>query len=320
MILNNLKNEGFIKSHQNPFFNSAKDNYWNLSHAMLPVIGPSISEDCFSMFYCSRNNKNQSFVGRFNLEISDELNLKVTKIEKDPVLNPGKLGCFDDNGVSPSSYVLAKNNVHHLYYIGWKPRSTTRFSLVAGLAISHDGKNFKRHSMAPLLYQNDLEPLSILTAPWVILDNDIFRMWYVSGVEWINEDLPKYNIKYAESIDGINWDQTGKIALDNHNGFTSIARPSVIKIADKYHMWYSAKKVNKEYEIYFAESNDGINWDHKINEKTPYSLSRSNDKNAWDSQMVEYSCVTKFKNYLLMFYNGNQYGKTGIGLSYLKLK
>ena len=205
------------------------------------------------------------FIGRFDLEISDELNLKVTKIEKDPVLNPGKLGCFDDNGVSPSSYVLAKNNVHHLYYIGWKPRSTTRFSLVAGLAISHDGKNFKRHSMAPLLYQNDLEPLSILTAPWVILDNDIFRMWYVSGVEWINEDLPKYNIKYAESI-------------------------------------------------------DGINWDHKINEKTPYSLSRSNDKNAWDSQMVEYSCVTKFKNYLLMFYNGNQYGKTGIGLSYLKLK
>ena len=22
-------------------------------------------------------------------------------------------------------------------------------------------------------------------------------MWYVSGVEWINKDLPKYNIKYA---------------------------------------------------------------------------------------------------------------------------
>lgn len=313
-----LSNKGFIKSNQNPFFNSSQDNYWNLSHAMLPVIGPQLNENCFSMFYSSRNKKNQSFIGRFDLEITDELFLKVNNIAKDPILSPGKLGCFDDNGVSPSCYILAKNNVHHLYYVGWKPRSTTRFSLVAGLATSYDGENFKRYSSAPLLYQNNLEPLNILTAPWVIVDNDIYRMWYVSGVEWIHEDLPKYNIKYAESNDGLKWNQTGIVALDNHNEFTAIARPSIIKNEDKYCMWYSAKKANTEYEIYYAESKDGINWDYSIDAKEKNCLKINKEKNAWDSKMVEYSYVSKFKNNLLMFYNGNQYGETGIGLAYKK--
>jgi len=34
-------------------------------------------------------------------------------------------------------------------------------------------------------------------------------MWYVSGIEWLHSDLPKYNIKYAESKDGKIWTSSG---------------------------------------------------------------------------------------------------------------
>ena len=249
MNLNNLKVEGFIKSPKNPFFKNTGNNQWDLSHAMLPIFGSWIAKNKAYIFYCSRNEKNQSNIGKILVEIKEDISIKIKKIYNSPILTPGELGCFDDNGVSPSSYVINEDGTHFLYYIGWKPRSSTRFSLIAGLAKSYDGEVFERNSKGPLLFQSNEEPLSILTAPWVIFDNGIYRMWYVSGVRWINEDLPKYNIKYAESNDGIKWNQTGRIALDNHNGFTSIARPCVLKMKNIYYMWYSAKKPNTEYEI-----------------------------------------------------------------------
>ena len=201
--------------------------------------------------------------------------------------------------------------------MGWKPRSTTRFSLVAGLAISRDGKKFKRYSDSPILFNNNNEPISILTAPWVIEENGLFRMWYVSGIKWIHSDLPKYNIKYAESNDGFNWKQTGKVALDNHNEFTALARPCVLKIKDKYYMWYSAKTPDTQYQIFCANSNNGVDWDYSSNNIS--GLQRSYHLDAWDSQMIEYAHVSKINNKLFMLFNGNEYGKSGMGLAIAEL-
>ena len=143
--------------------------------------------------------------------------------------------------------------------------------------------------------------------------------WYHFSVRWINEDLPKYNIKYAESNDGIKWNQTGKIALDNHNGFTSIARPCVLKMKNIYYMWYSAKKPNTEYEIYCASSNDGIIWDYQNKINLSYGLSTSTGKDMWDSEMVEYAHVSLYEKNLIMLFNGNKYGLSGMGLAYKKI-
>ena len=101
---------------------------------------------------------------RFNIDLSkkqdyDFLKDKIVYEHKKPVLSPGKLGSFDDNGVVPSSIVRHGKKIY-LYYIGWKPQSTTRYSLITGLAISNNsGFSFKRYSKAPILNLSDKIPL-----------------------------------------------------------------------------------------------------------------------------------------------------------------
>ena len=72
--------------------------------------------------------------------------------------------------------------------------------------------------------------------------------------------------------------------------------------------------VEKGYRLGYAESKDGINWirqDDKIN------LDVSNS--GFDSNMICYSAVIKIKNNLIMFYNGNDFGKTGVGYAVLNV-
>ena len=171
------------------------------------------------------------------------------------------------------------------------------------------GKSFKRFSKAPLLRRTNSEPYNIVTGPSVMIDNSIWRMWYVSCLGWVNEDLPMYNVKYAESNDGINWERKGQVcidfqSLDEH----SIARPFVIKEHEKYKMWYSYK--GSDYRIGYAESLDGINWE-RMDDQVGIDVS----KDDFDSIMIEFPNVFKSNDKYYMIYSGNNYGIEGVGLA-----
>jgi predicted GH43/DUF377 family glycosyl hydrolase len=143
-------------------------------------------------------------------------------------------------------------------------------------------------------------------------------MWYLSCLDWVESDLgmePTYDIKYAESNDGINWSPKGItcIPLDGDEGGISSQR--VLKINDTYHMWYSIRnkidyRINpiNTYRIKKSVSNDGINW-IKNNQN---ELDIDFDSN-WDNIMVCYPFIVKENDKLIMFYNGNKFGETGIG-------
>jgi len=182
---------------------------WMHSHTMLPVVD-HIEAEQYRIYFCGRDSENRSLIGYAEVNMADPFGQ--CKYAPRAVLGLGELGCFDDNGVSPSSLVRVGNQ-KYLYYIGWRPRSTTRFGLIAGLAISDDnGLTFNRVSRAPILQLSDKEPVSILTAPYVLKVGDNWKMWYVSGKKWLNPDLPTYNIKYATSEDGIRWMQQGIVS------------------------------------------------------------------------------------------------------------
>jgi len=84
----------------------------------------------------------------------------------------------------------------------------------------------------------------------------------------------------------------------------------VLKDSDIYRMWYSYR--GTAYAIGYAQSTDGINWVRRDNET---GIQMSQD--GWDSEMIEYPCVFDHKGKRYMLYNGNEYGKTGIGLAIL---
>ena len=296
------KKIGLIASPKN--FNSK----WWISYGMDPCT-IKLYDNLYRVFFCGRNKKNISIIGYFDYDLKK---LKVKKISKRPILIPGELGAFDDNGVTASCLVRNGKNLY-LYYIGWKPKSTTRYSLMTGLAISrNNGKTFTRFSRSPILKLTDKEPFSILTAPYVLKEKkNKWLMWYVSCNTWVNKDYPKYDIKYAFSNDGKNWIQSGLPSIKLENGERAVARPSVL-IEDKiYKMWFCYEKKVGKYKIGYAESKNGINW-KRDDTKANISLGK---KNEWDDTMIAYPHVIKHKGKKYMFYNGNNYGKEGIGLA-----
>ena len=138
-------------------------------------------------------------------------------------------------------------------------------------------------------------------------------MWYVSGTEWqVTAAGPRhrYHIKYAESRDGARWDRRGLVCIDYQSPDEyAFGRPCVIKDADRYRMWYSRR--GESYRMGYAESRDGIVWSR---EDERCVLDVSSDQ-GWDAEMVAYPVVADVAGERFMLYNGNGYGRTGIGLA-----
>ena len=72
---------------------------WMVTHAMLPV--PEWrGGDIYRIYFSGRDQLNRSLIGYAEININSPFN--ILRFSADPVLGLGALGCFDDNGVTPS--------------------------------------------------------------------------------------------------------------------------------------------------------------------------------------------------------------------------
>ncbi|MBL4876834.1 MAG: hypothetical protein JKY10_10135 [Cohaesibacteraceae bacterium] len=288
------------------FLKPKTDKWWSLTHAMIPT--PEVLGDgLFRVYYSGRNDNNQSQIAWADVDLNEPF--RVVRYSNGPVLQSGDLGCFDDNGVTPSCVIDLENGEKALYYIGWNPGSTVRMHLFGGLAISKDGgESFRRYSRAPIIERCITDPF-LNTAPWVVKSGDDYRMYYVSGCAWLHKDLPRYNIKMARSHDGKTWHRDGHVCIDFKNSSeNALARPYVIFEDDIWKMWFAHKGAT--YRLSYAESEDGINW---VRRDDLCGIDVSNT--GFDSEMIEYAAVVSHEERHFMFYNGNNYGYDGIGLA-----
>ncbi len=300
-------------------FVPSEENISMVSHAAIPFVD-FINENIARIYFSSRNKNGQSLPYYLEVKLND-LQVK-TYLCEEPILDLGELGTFDDSGIM-SSCVVTHNNKKYLYYIGWNPQVTVSYRLSIGLAISDiSGRKFKKYSKGPICDRNLVEPF-FNTAPFIIIEKNLWRMWYISCTEWKivnNYPEPRYHIKYAESNDGINWIKNGVVCIDYKDENEAIGRPCVLKENDKYRMWYSYRKIlnyrnvkSSGYKIGYAESYDGIIWERK-----DQSAGIETSRTGWDSEMIEYCHVVKIDNKLHMFYNGNGFGRTGFGYAVLE--
>lgn len=279
---------------------------WAQTHCMVPtphVLGNGLVK----VFFSGRDSLNRSHIGHAIVDLNRDG--QVVDYPSNAVLMPGALGCFDDNGVTPSCIVDLPDGELGLYYIGWNPGSTVRMHIFGGLAISKDqGKTFERWSRAPILERTRTDPY-LNTAPWVVRDGDGYRIFYVSGHEWLDKDHPRYNIKTGHSKDGKHWVREGYVCLDFMDETEhALARPYVVLEDGLWRMWFSYKSA--DYRIGYAESKDGLNWE-RLDHLAGIDVSPS----GFDSEMIEYAAVVKHDGRHFMFYNGNNYGSEGIGLA-----
>ena len=165
------------------------------------------------------------------------------------------------------------------------------------------------------------DPVSI-SCQSVLREAGIWKTWYMSYTKWEEIDgrtEPFYEIKYAESADGIRWQRKNETCISLREDEGGVACPPVIKEEGLYKMWYATRgsgayrsDTAQSYRIGYAESGDGISWVRKDDE-VDLDLSDA----GWDSEMIAYPYVIRVNGNLLMFYNGNGFGKSGIGYAEL---
>lgn len=284
--------------------------WWQRSHAALPV-PLHLSGGLYRVYFASRDDRNRSHVGFFEIDLDDSS--AIQRSSHDPILAPGPLGEFDDHGIYAASAVRDGSQVY-LYTIGWNPgASAPLFYASIGLAISEDGGvTFRKRGRSPIMARSDHDPC-LVTSPFVLKEEERWRMWYVSGYRWDEVDgrpASAYHIKYADSDDGIGWRREGRVCIDHASPEErNIARCCVMRHEARYLAWYSFSD-GSGYRIGHATSRDGLDWTRR-DDDAGIGLSRS----GWDSQAVAYPSVVRHKEKFYMFYNGNGFGRDGIGLA-----
>lgn len=283
---------------------------WATSHAALPIVDAA-SGNRVRIYFSSRDAHNRAQIGRASLDLG--ATASEPEFEPEPLVRIGPRGSFDDSGVT-GGCIVDENGRLYLYFSGWSLGVTVPFLFYIGCALSTDGgTSFEKVSTAPVLGRNRFDPY-LTASPSVLVEGGTWRMWYVSGTGWTDgaEAEPNYNIRYAESTDGIDWRPTGQVCIDySYPGEHAIARPHVIKDGSTYRMWYSHR--GGSYRIGYAESADGLTWSRKDEEA---GIGTSPD--GWDSEMVAYPWVGDIGGRRRMLYNGNSYGRTGIGEAVLE--
>jgi hypothetical protein len=281
------------------------------SHLQCPI--PYLNKrGNISLFFTSRDKQN--FSHPFCMEISATPPYQIINLAKEPLFTLGNPGNFDSSGVMPSCILRTPSGALHLYYIGWNVPSDVPFHNSIGLAISEDdGLTFRRIHEGPILDRNIHDPLFVAT-PFVLSMESGYRMWYLSGTKWardrsLNKWRSFYQIKSIDSSDGIHFTGTPKICVSyNEPTECAIARPWVVRIGNLWRMWFCARW--DRYSIQYADSNDGINWTRNQN----FEISGTSQIGDFDSEMASYPALITIGHSSLLFYNGNAYGQSGIGI------
>ena len=289
------------------------NNEWMHKFAMLPT--PLLIGEKLRIFigFCDRSN-----VGRIGyVDVNPNNPGEIIAVSDKPILDIGRKGCFDDNGVVPIS-VLRKGKEIYLYYVGFQLGVKVPYYMFGGLAISSDnGESFHRYSESPILDRCGDEVYARCGIN-VIYDEDKYKMWYVGSNHegWTESEgklKPLYIMKYMESNDGVHWYGEPMKCLDYKNddehGF---GRPYVWRDGDILKMFYSIRTYSRGYYIGYAESNDGINW-NRLDEEAGIDLSPT----GWDDTNLSYPFIFNYSGHTYMFYNGNGCGKTGFGYAEL---
>ncbi len=236
----------------------------------------------------------------------------IVRVSPKPVLDIGRGGCFDDNGMILGD-VVAEDGELYMFYVGFQRVARAKFLAFTGLAVSRDGgEHFRRAQETPVL---DRAPgrSTIGAIHSVLCENGRWRVWYAVGDDWESiggKPYPRYHICCAETDDPSCFPAQGVVCLEPQGSEYRIGRPRVYRLGDRYVMYFTRGNRNGEYFPGVAYSDDGLSWTRQ-DEALGLSLS----EHGWDSRTLCYPALIRQRDKLLMFYNGNDMGMDGFGVA-----
>lgn len=291
---------------------------WINSHAQVPTV--LVMEDRLRVYIACRPRPDLSLTTFFDVDRDNPE--RVIAVHEAPVLDVGGPGTFDADGVMPSC-VLRDGNRVLLYYSGWsRLAGKAPYNNGTGLAVSHDdGLTFSRMYEGPILDRTLREPWSA-TSPLVLRHGETWWMWYSSGTAWIEVDGKMehlYLLMAATSSDGIEWRREATPIMTPHHPEEAQTRPTVLRRNGLWHMWFSYRGSRgfrdgeNSYRLGHAVSKDLKTW-----ERDDATAGLEVSRHGWDSGMVCYPCVLSVGEKTYLFYNGNHFGRDGVGYAVLE--
>lgn len=276
---------------------------WFFGFALQPT--PLVLEDRVRVYCGFRDEVGISRIGYVDLDKDNPA--KILGVSDKPVMDIGRPGAFDDNGLVPSAVVNCEDRIL-LYYAGYQIPKHVRFMVFGGLAISKDrGNSFFRYSEVPVLDRTKNEMLFRVPHSVFVVDGKI-NVFYGGGSEFQtgkSKSLPVYDIRHMRSDSYEQFPTQGSVVLECTGDEHRLGRPYVTRTGRHYEMYFGFGTESQPYWLTKAESSDLINWERSkeiISPKGPIMN---------DDQMQAYPSVFQIEGNRFLLYNGNEYGKYG---------
>lgn len=287
------------------------------SHVQCPVVEDK--GNIWRIYFSSRDNHNRSLP--FYLDIEAGNPHKIIQHSTSPIFMPNAEEGFDQHGIMPTE-VIQHNNQTLLYYIGWNLNDKKPYRNLIGQATFNE-KQWIKQPQAVITGHSS----SLYTGTFGVHEvNGKYLGYYLSCCDWIdNSDgcNPKYNIAIAESQDLKHWQCDKHIAIDFKNPKEAgICSARVVEYGNCLHMFYCYRNAegfrdNAEhaYKIGYAQSLDGYHWQRHDEKMAGFDQQQGDIANI----MQCYPYLIKHQDQLFMFYNGNDFGQSGLACATISL-
>lgn len=287
---------------------------WAKNSALTPT--PILHPDGFIRVFAGfRDPKGISRLGFVDVDPDDPR--RIIAVSQRPVLDIGRPGCFDDNGVILGDVVM-HDGLLHLFYVGFQLVAKAKFLAFSGLAVSEDGGNsFRRISEAPILDRGPCQT-TIGAIHSAHFEHGLWRLWYARGDDWeiINGiPYPRYDICHVTTSNLLEIPRQGTPCVPVTPPEYRIGRPRVYRDRDQYVLYYTKGTTSGDYFPGKAYSSDGLHWERKDND---FELALS--PKGWDSQHLCYPAFLQVSDREYVFYNGNNMGVDGFGVAVRSLR
>lgn len=282
---------------------------WASSSALTPtpVLHPGGFIRVFSGF---RDAYGISRIGYVDVAADDPA--CVLRVSSRPVLDVGRPGCFDDNGVILGDVVEHDGRLH-MFYVGFQLVARAKFLAFSGVAMSDDnGETFRRLSEAPILDRGPGQT-TIGAIHTALYEDGRWRFWYARGNDWELIDgkpYPQYEICHVESTDLLEIPRQGRLCVPVRAPEYRIGRPRVYRRDGGYELYYTKGTVGGDYFPGKAYSVDGLEWRRRDED---FELALSPE--GWDSTHLCYPALIRWQDREYIFYNGNDMGVDGFGVA-----